>query len=278
MIVGSNEPTQDKAGINDDQVSEDQLRSLVLVARHAVRRVQELVQATSETNAIFEHNDIHARLDHDANAIFSQELSKTSVGILSEEEARASKESAPEISGMRWVVDPIDGTYNHWRSIPFASTSVALLRNGAPVFGVIGNLNNGDIYSGGKGIPASKNKIPIRVSTTREYSRAVIATGVPVGTSLTSWTTGMFNAKYESFGKIRMLGSAATTLALLAEGAIDSYWESGIFLWDVSAGIAIASAAGAVVETDHLEGFRFDVRVSTPSLNQQSHCDGNAVG
>lgn len=61
------------------------------------------------------------------------------------------------------------------------------------------------------------------------------------------------------FGKIGMLGPIATALALFTEGARGSYWESGIFLWDVGAGIAVVSSSGAVVQTLRSRDFDLDV-------------------
>ena len=55
---------------------------------------------------------------------------------------------------------------------------------------------------------------------------------------------------YKSFGKVRMFGSAALSLAFVACGKSDSYFEEDIAIWDVAAGLALVSAAGGVVNIE----------------------------
>jgi len=231
----------------------------------AVEKVQQLVRESAVTRADFQSNDVHTSLDRDAHSACLQILNKTGIRILSEE-TENSAAFRLKSTGLHWVVDPVDGSYNHWRAIPLYCTSIALLNDGEPVLGVIGNLVNGDVYEGSTMTPALKNGSPINVSATSDMSKAVIATGLPVGTVLSEWASGFSQKGFEHFGKIRMFGSAAMALVFVAEGSVDAYWESGIFVWDVAAGLAVCSAAGAVVNTDQLGKFRLNVDVQTPSL------------
>ena len=69
------------------------------------------------------------------------------------------------------------------------------------------------------------------------------------------------------FKKVRMIGSAALSLALVACGKADYYWENKIALWDVAAGIALVEAAGGKVEMGATEDrLRRDVRASNGRL------------
>jgi myo-inositol-1(or 4)-monophosphatase len=57
-----------------------------------------------------------------------------------------------------------------------------------------------------------------------------------------------FVHRVQAFKKIRMIGSAAMSLALVAQGTFEAYFEEGIMIWDVAAGLALVSAAGGSIE------------------------------
>ena len=250
----------------DAVLSNERIRYLLGAAENAVRKVQDIVRDNPETRADFEGNDVHTSLDRDIHWTYLRLLRQTGIKILSEEDYQSSAGFRLDSMGLQWVVDPVDGSYNHWRAIPFYCTSIALLKDGEPLIGVIGNLVTGDVYTGTTVTPAMKNGHKISVSVTRDLSRAVIATGLPVGTALSDWAVSFSQKGFRHFGKIRMFGSAAMSLALVAEGSIDAYWESGIFVWDVAAGVAICSAAGVVIKTTQLGQFRLTVEARAPSL------------
>ena len=68
---------------------------------------------------------------------------------------------------------------------------------------------------------------------------------------------------FQSWKKIRMIGSAAMASAYVASGKAEMYKENGIFLWDIAAGAAIVSAAGGVVSIENFQpDFRVDVKFS----------------
>jgi len=64
-----------------------------------------------------------------------------------------------------WLMDPIDGTAHFVRGMPFCSIMLALIENGAVTFGAIVLIENGDAYVAGAGQGATKNGMPISVST-----------------------------------------------------------------------------------------------------------------
>ena len=266
MTKNENRRDDLKRQYSDRPLTVDELRGLMHVAEAAVREVLELAQGAVNTPAEFQGNDIHTSLDEKSHNQYLTALEQTGIPILSEENPGNVDDSPLESSALQWVIDPIDGTYNHWRRLPVYGTSIALFSDGNPWIGVIGNLVTGDVYTGGKGHAAMKNGQPINVSTTTDVNQAVLATGIPVGTSVVDWSAGMTQRGFDRFGKIRMLGSASASLAYLAEGIVDHYWESGIFIWDIAAGLAIASASGASVNLRPLSGVRFDIEVSTRSL------------
>ena len=191
-----------------------------------------------------EGRDIKTRADSEAEDLILRHLEPSGIPVLGEEGARA----GGEVTGLRWLVDPLDGTMNFTRGFPMHAVSVALWDGTHPVLGVILDLPRRVLYTGCVGAGAWLNGAPIRVSTTAECGQAILATGFPIGRDYGAESLGRFVARIQVFKKIRMIGSAALSLALVAEGVFDAYFEEDIMLWDVAAGLALVEAAGGRVE------------------------------
>ncbi|WP_437187184.1 inositol monophosphatase family protein [Planctomicrobium sp. SH668] len=177
------------------------------------------------------------------NAIF-QELDPTGIVVLSEE-TRADANAI--LNDLCWIVDPLDGTLNYTRGLPLFCVSIALWRNGAPLLGVIHDPITSTTYSGVVGSGASVNGRSLAVSEIASPSQAILCTGFPSGRSYSSETLLPFVASVQQFKKVRLLGSAALSLAHVAAGHVDAYCEDDIWLWDVAAGLAIVQAAGGEI-------------------------------
>jgi myo-inositol-1(or 4)-monophosphatase len=119
-----------------------------------------------------------------------------------------------------------------------------------PLFGVIAEYPSGDIYWGGRGVGSFVNGSKIIVSDKNDASSSVACTGKPSRLILNENILPLFLNLFNSFGKIRMLGSASISLIKLARGDIDFYLENEIMIWDVAAGIAIVEGAGGVVSAE----------------------------
>jgi len=84
----------------------------------------------------------------------------------------------------------------------------------------------------------------MRISAVSELGKAVLATGFPLLSDLSAESVGWFLSFSAQFKKVRMLGTAALSLAWVAEGRLDAYFERDIMLWDVAAGAALVKGAG----------------------------------
>jgi fructose-1,6-bisphosphatase/inositol monophosphatase family enzyme len=104
------------------------------------------------------------------------------------------------------------------------------------------------MYKGIVGQAAYRNDAGIRVSCVTERSQSVIATGFPVYSSFDTESLGSFIKQLQSYKKVRLFGSAAFSMMMLAQGSVEAYRENNIAWWDVAAGIAIVLAAGGEVE------------------------------
>ena len=108
----------------------------------------------------------------------------------------------------------------------------------------------------------------------KEKNKAVLCTGFPVGTDFSEQALGSFIKNIQSYKKIRLLGSAAISLAYVASGRVEVYHEKDIAIWDVAAGIAIVNAAGGIVQFSQTKKEnRLDVKAvcNTSLLSDESY-------
>jgi len=147
-----------------------------------------------------------------------------------------------------WIVDPLDGTVNYSRGIPICCVSVALYRGWDPLLGVIFDFNRNELFTGISGEGGQCNGVSIRPSQIHDPAKAVMATGFPVNRDFGSDSLDAFVDNVRRFKKLRLLGSAALSLAYVACGRVDAYMEEDIMFYDIAAGVAIARAAGAWCE------------------------------
>lgn len=154
------------------------------------------------------------------------------------EEVRVSDE------GYTWIVDPIDGTTNFARGIPMVGISVALFRDGEPFIGVVHNPFTGTLWKAEAGKGAFKDGVRIRVSDR----------GLGDGIMCTAWCTyekslappcwRVSERMHPLCNDIRRIGTAACELCMLAEGAVDLYFEIRLNPWDYAAALVCLSEAG----------------------------------
>lgn len=147
----------------------------------------------------------------------------------------------------KWIVDPLDGSVNWWRGIPFFAISVAFFEGPDPILGIVLDVNRDQLFQGVVGVGAWLDGSPIRVSKIEKKEEAILCTGFPSAYEFRANREQAVESIYSGYLKVRMLGSAAMSLAYVASGVTDVYWEEGIKLWDVAGGIALVQAAGGTV-------------------------------
>jgi myo-inositol-1(or 4)-monophosphatase len=169
-------------------------------------------------------------------------LAAARLPILSEESGHA---ASPRKSEYRFIVDPLDGTFNFVKGLGPSAVSIALWNGQRPVFGVIFNLLERQLAWGGPDMGAYAGDRRISVSCTSSEGQASICTGLPVRFDTASdLAMRGFCDTIRHYAKVRMLGSAAVSLLQVARGSADVYAEQNIMLWDVAAGLAIVQGAG----------------------------------
>lgn len=172
---------------------------------------------------------------------------RTSDGILGEEGAFTSG-----TSGVRWIIDPIDGTSNFVYGIPYFSISIAIEAEGEIVAGVVADLSSNDIFDAVKGHGSRCNNEVIKVNDNDSLQSAIVTTGFSYRPERREFQGGMLQHILPRIGDIRRFGSAALDLCWLATGRVDAFYEEGLNLWDYAAGSLIVSEAGGTVRTVNL--------------------------
>jgi len=193
-----------------------------------------------------EEREIHFQFDLEAEKIIINELQNGPAYKIVTEEG-GSIDAAGGRCGYTWIVDPLDGSINYSEGIPLSCVSVSLWENSSPVLGVIYDFNRDQLYKGVVGIGAWVNNHPIHVKPFRSPAKAILCTGFPASMDFSETTMNTFINRVQKFRKVRMIGSAALSLACVASGKVDAYYEKDIKIWDVAAGLALVKAAGGEI-------------------------------
>ncbi|WP_309649667.1 inositol monophosphatase family protein [Nocardioides sp.] len=151
-------------------------------------------------------------------------------------------------TGVRWVIDPIDGTVNFLYGLPNYAVSIAAERDGEAVAGVVLNVVTGTEYvarSQDGHLVALRDGRPIGVRGQAPLSHRLIATGFSYDREVRVLQAQAASRLLPHIRDLRRLGSCALDLCLVADGSLDGYVEEGVNLWDHAAGGLIARTAGA---------------------------------
>jgi myo-inositol-1(or 4)-monophosphatase len=148
-------------------------------------------------------------------------------------------------SGLRWLVDPIDGTANFVYDLPHWCTSVAVVDEDGPLAGAVYAPVLGELFSAARSLGATLNGSTITCSEVDDVSRALVATGFSYSADRRAIQGDRVARLVREVRDIRRLGSAALDLCLVACGRVDAYYEQHLNEWDLAAGVLIAAEAGA---------------------------------
>jgi myo-inositol-1(or 4)-monophosphatase len=242
------------------------LDSAVAVASLAGKNLREAGEAMRHVRSAI-GRDVKLQADVDSEALIRRELAaRTGLPIIGEEEG--GDEKLLERPEPFWVVDPLDGTYNFLRGVPVCCVSIALMRGGDFVLGVIHDFNRDETFSGGEGFGMMIDGEMITPAWETERSKATLQTGLTTAQSYDEESLKSFAKLAGSFKKTRAIGSAATALAWVAAGRCDVYHETSIRLWDIAAGVALIKAGGGDARIRPLPNpaFSYDVWAGCPSL------------
>ncbi|MBL8573923.1 MAG: inositol monophosphatase [Hyphomicrobiaceae bacterium] len=182
--------------------------------------------------------DFVSAVDRDCEILIKDRLTRAApeVGFVGEEGSR-------DFGDVVWVVDPIDGTSNFVHGLAYWCVSIGLCAHGRSVVGVIYDPVANELFSAADGLGATVDGRPIRVSAIADPANATLAVGYsyrkPIDTHLAA--LGRLLAAKCVY---RMPGAGALSLAHVAAGRFEGFWESHINSWDAMAGLCLITEAG----------------------------------
>jgi myo-inositol-1(or 4)-monophosphatase len=227
----------------------DQLKDeLLALALEATRRAGVLLRdgrpadlgvAATKTSAI----DVVTEMDLASEKLITGYLAEARPddGFLGEEGA-----SAEGTSGVRWVIDPVDGTVNYLYGIPVWGVSIAAEVDGETLVAVVGIPMRGETFRAVKGGGAYLGERRVECGRPPRLEEALIGTGFGYVTERRAAQAEVVRSVLPRVRDIRRGGSAAIDLCDLACGRLDGYYERGLNPWDYAAGELIAREAGAL--------------------------------
>ncbi|SEO39429.1 inositol monophosphatase family protein [Trujillonella endophytica] len=219
---------------------------------------RERVGAAADVDTKSSPTDVVTAVDRAAEELITGRLlaARPDDGLLGEEgAARAGS------SGVRWIVDPVDGTVNLLYGLPAFSVSIAAEVDGQVVAGVVHNVLTGEQYTatlgGGAYLESPAEPEPVRLAGSSPVSleQTLVLTGFGYRVEQRRIQGRIVAELLPLVRDIRRHGSSALDLCTVAAGRVDAYYEEGLSPWDHAAGALVAAEAGVVVTG--LPGRRF---------------------
>lgn len=219
------------------------------VAREAAALVMRILPepAAAKQVAYKGPTDLVTRADHEAERLIAARIRERfpDHGLLAEEGTAGGGPTA------RWLIDPVDGTANFARGIPWFAISIAFEEGGVVRSGVVAVPPLDEFFVAERGggaflIEGSATPVRLGVSPVRDLGRALVATGLGAEPTRSRHVPSIPPLLLGTL-QVRIMGSAAGHLAYIAAGRLDAFWEPGLNPWDVAAGILLVEEAGGRV-------------------------------
>lgn len=188
-------------------------------------------------------------------------------GLLGEEGA-----ATDGTTGVRWVVDPIDGTVNYLYGIPQWAVSIGVEVEGARTVGVVFDPAKDELWQAVLGSGSTLNGRSLRVSACTSLDQALVGTGFGYDARRRAAQSALLPTLLPAVRDIRRAGAGALDLCSVAAGRLDAYYEQGLSPWDLSAGGLVATEAGALVTGLRGREAGYDlVLAATPRVHAALH-------
>jgi myo-inositol-1(or 4)-monophosphatase len=188
--------------------------------------------------------DLVSEADHAAEHLIRDRIAaaRPDDGVLGEE--GGDREGS---SGVRWIVDPLDGTVNFLFGIPQWAVSIACEDAEGTLVGVVYDPERDELFSAQRGGTPTLDGRPIKGSTKADMATAMVATGFGYDAEVRRAQAAVAARLLPEVRDLRRLGAAALDLAWTACGRLDAYYEHGLNPWDLAAGGLICECAGLAV-------------------------------
>jgi myo-inositol-1(or 4)-monophosphatase len=147
-------------------------------------------------------------------------------------------------SGVRWLVDPVDGTVNYGYRLPHWSVSVAAEVDSEVVAGAVVDPAFGETWTALRGEGSWCNGVRVSCSTEARLDHALAGTGFGYTLPMRTKQAEVIREVLPRVRDIRRVGSCAVDLCWTACGRFDVFFEQGPNAYDFAAGGLVATEAG----------------------------------
>ena len=249
---------------------------LLELARATAEEAAELVgagrsSAADQVDTKSSPVDVVTAVDTASEALIVRRLleARPDDGVLGEEGA-----STEGTSGIRWVVDPIDGTVNFLYGLPAYAVSIAAEVDGRTEAGVVLNVATGELFTAVRGQGAwltapGTATVRLRGSAPVSLEHTLVATGFGYRVEQRRAQGAVVAQLLPEVRDIRRNGCASLDLCAVAAGRVDAYYELDLKPWDHAAGALVAAEAGLVVTGTQGRPFAEPMAVAAaPSIAQ----------
>ncbi|KAH8322264.1 hypothetical protein KR059_009776, partial [Drosophila kikkawai] len=255
MISESDEESDDEAFLPESFPASD-LKSLFLLACREARSAGEIARADNEKGEEDakdqKESDPENRTDSLVESTFINAISSRfpdHIFITGERIAKSESGMVDLTEKPTWIIDPIDGAMNYAHHFPYYCMSVAYLVDKQTEFGIIYNPPMKNMYTAQRGKGAKMNGKEIRTTKQVDLSSALVLQEIGSGGNEQQGRMAMENAKRltKVVHAMRSIGSPVMGLAMVASGAADAYFNFGLHVWHMAAGVILVTEAGGHV-------------------------------
>ena len=237
------------------------------LARGAGAILREGFRKELEINHKTAHWDVVTQYDLASDKYIQDRIKKKfpSHSILSEETGRAGK------SDNIWVIDPLDGTRNFSRGMPFFCVSISFVKKNHVVYGVIYDPIHDELFFAERGRGATLNGKPIFVSQSNMLNSAMACVLWHSNVVSEQLIKKLQKLSRENEFWNTVMASAALSLAQVACGRLDLFVSKGAYPWDYSAAACIAREAGAKISDFKDKPYKWNLNeivVANPKLHK----------
>ena len=234
---------------------------LVEVAREAGQLAQKYSENLKNLEVTFKGQaDLFCEADGAVEKLIREQFLKYDPKIAFEGEEYGKQ--GPQDAELTWFVDPIDGTTNFLNGLHF-TISIALMRGDTTIAGVVYDPSADEMFAAEHSHGATMNGRPIIVRDQDDVARFVVGTGLPLDEH--RYSAGAYDRLHqirEKVAAVRIMGSCAISLAHVACGRLDGYFEGPTGVLDFAAGLLLVREAGGVT-TDFWGQQKFDDNETT---------------
>ena len=252
------------------RLTKEELSELLEIAKHAATLARDvhrraLTEVAIQADTKSSTSDLVTEVDRESERVLVKAIhaARPNDEIISEEGTKLSGSS-----GVRWVLDPLDGTTNFIHRYSMHSVAVGVEIDARPLLGVVHDTFNDRVYAGIAGQGATCENKPIEVRNESDLSRALIGTGFLPDAEVRRAQADLLRHVLPRVRDVRRSGCPSLDICNVASGALDGFYECGLGPWDIAAAAAVAEAAGAKISLLHSNIFPDPfVVVANPDLS-----------